>query len=139
MCESRYAYKTKSFKKIKVNLDLHFLKNHSDPHTHTTHPQNWSYLGNPPVLSCRATPLSVINRVPSIFVTTSKQTTPTKNQASPPPEVKEEEPKVIGPLDVSYVGLSLKNIVTTASNPDSNIYYEQYCIDEDFFRLGMDG
>lgn len=44
----------------------------------------------------------------------------------------------VGPLDVPYEGLSLRNVVTTAiTNPEpSTIYYEQYCIDEDYFRLG---
>ena len=62
-----------------------------------------------------------------------------ERQATPPADQKGEGPEVEeGPLDVSYVGVSTRNIVTTVTNPDpSCLYYEQYCIDEDFFRLGM--
>lgn len=62
----------------------------------------------------------------------NKTTHPGTKGEGPP----ESKPPV-GPLDVSYVGLSLKNIVTTVTNQDpANLYYEQYCIDEDYFRLG---
>ena len=106
-----------------------------------TNLQSWAYHGTPPTFIPRATPLSGINRVPSVFVS-SKQATSTKDQATPTAggaDVKGEEPKPIGPLDVPYVGLSLINVIANAASsalPDSNIYYQQYCIDEDFFRLG---
>lgn len=102
--------------------------------------QNWSCPGTPPTLLPRATPLAVINKVPSIFAASGKLATPsTERQATPPADQKEVGPEVEeGPLDVSYMGLSMRNIVTTVTNPDpSCLYYEQYCIDEDFFRLGM--
>ena len=39
-----------------------------------------------------------------------------------------------------YMGHSMRNVVTTVLNPDpSCVYYEQYCIDEDYFRLGKVG
>lgn len=95
--------------------------------------QNWSCPGphgTSPTLIPRATPLSVINKVPSIFALATKPATPSADSVG-------VGDKVGGPLDVSYVGLSMKNIVTSAVNPDpSCLYYEQYCIDEDFFRLG---
>ena len=53
-------------------------------------------------------------------------------------KVAEGKMAAVGPLDVPYEGLTLRNVVTTAvTNPEpSAIYYEQYCIDEDYFRLG---
>ena len=75
--------------------------------------------------------------MPSIFLAQAikdeRKTTPTKREGS-----SEKSKPEIGPLNVSYMGQSLKNIVVTATtNQDSgNIYYEQYCIDEDYFRLG---
>ena len=143
VCESRYAYKTKSFKKIKVSLATPPLSLPLVPRVleilDLSFFQNWVCYGTPPTLTQRPTPLSSIPRVPSVFATSGNtKTMPTKDQAkkkpTPPPVV--AEPKMTGPLDVSYVGTSLKNVVMTVSNPDSNIYYEQYCIDEDFFRLG---
>ena len=97
--------------------------------------QSWSCPGAPPTLLPRAMPLSVIKRVPSVFAAAiAKQAS--EQQATPTDP--EEAGDKAGPLDVSYTGLSMKNIVTMATNPDpSCLYYEQYCIDEDFFRLGM--
>lgn len=94
--------------------------------------QNWTYPGTPPTLLPRDTPITVINRVPSVF---AKHATPTKSPKSVAGG-KAVEHKT-GPLDVAYVGLSLKNIVTSGINSESPcIFYEQYCIDEDYFRLG---
>lgn len=100
--------------------------------------QNWTHPGAPPTLIPRDTPLTSINRVPSIFA--NRKAPPTRVKTTPlqdAEEEEEEEPKMVGPLDVSYVGLSPKSVVLTVPNPDtSSVFYEQYCIDEDYFRLG---
>lgn len=59
------------------------------------------------------------------------KTTPTKDAVKAKETEKEER---VGPLDTPFVGPCLENVLD-ASLPPSK-YYEQYCIDEDCFRVG---
>ena len=125
VCESRYAHKAKSFKKIK----------------------NWTYpLGRQPQLIARGTPIS-LSRVPSVFMTQSTRVTGSGSHSVVPksdiPSSRDND--LEPPPDTAGVDPSLpyleepENVKATAvSNPTSScVYYEQYCIDEDRFRLGM--
>ena len=125
VCESRYTHKAKSFKKIK----------------------NWAYPpGHQPQLITRGTPIS-LSRVPSVFMTQSTRVTGSSSHSMLP---KSDTPisgdKDLEPLadtaggDPSLPFLDeLENVkAMSVSNPTTGcVYYEQYCIDEDRFRLGM--
>ena len=125
VCESRYAHKAKSFKKIK----------------------NWSYpLGRQPRLITRDVPLS-LRRVPSVFMTQSTRVKGSGSQSVVPvsdtvgssdkdaelfSEAHGSDPSLPHPVQLENVK------ACTVSNPTTGCtYYEQYCIDEDKFRLGM--
>ena len=125
VCESRYARKAKSFKKIK----------------------NWSYpLGRQPRLITRDVPLS-LRRVPSVFMTQSTRVKGSGSQSVVPvsdtigssdkdaelfSEAHGSDPSLPHPVQLENVK------AWTVSNPTTGCtYYEQYCIDEDKFRLGM--
>jgi protein polybromo-1 len=125
VCESRYAHKAKSFKKIK----------------------NWSYpLGRQPRLITRDVPLS-LRRVPSVFMTQSTRVKGSGSQSVVPvsdtvgssdkdaelfSEAHGSDPSLPHPVQLENVK------AWTVSNPTPGCtYYEQYCIDEDKFRLGM--
>ena len=123
VCESRYAHKAKSFKKIK----------------------NWSYpLGQQPRLITRDIPLT-LRRVPSVFMTQSTRVTGSGSHSVVP------ESDTVGSSDKDLESesqgsdhslpypIQLENVKAgLVSNPTAGCtYYEQYCIDEDRFRLGM--
>ena len=124
VCESRYAHKAKSFKKIK----------------------NWSYpSGRQPMLITRNIPL-VLSRVPSVFMTQSTRVTGSGSHSVVPVSdtVSSKNKELVSTVDgvedpsLPYM-IQLENVKTTVvSNPTAGCtYYEQYCIDEDMFRLGM--
>ena len=76
-----------------------------------------------------------MNRVPSVFVSNS-QIPPTDDHATPPEmEKSSAELKAGAPLEVPFIGLNLKNVIMNSSVLEST-YYEQFCIDEDYFRIG---
>ena len=121
VCESRYAHKAKSFKKIK----------------------NWSYPpGRQPRLITRDIPLT-LKKVPSVFMT---QSTRVRGSGSHSvvlgsDTVKESELySEPGGMDPSLpYSVEMENVrADGVSTPTPGCtYYEQYCIDEDRFRLGM--
>ena len=125
VCESRYAHKAKSFKKIK----------------------NWTYpSGREPRLIARDIPVS-LSKVPSVFMTQSTRVTGSSSQSVVPVSdtvsSSEGESEMASDAHGSDPSLpyavQLENVrVVSVSNPTSGCtYYEQYCIDEDRFRLGM--
>ena len=123
VCESRYAYKAKSFKKIK----------------------HWSYPpGRQPRLIARDLPIT-LKKVPSVFVTQSTRVKGSGSNSMVPASdmMKLEEAELYS--EGQGVELSLPypeevgNVKAEGvANPaQDSAYYEQYCIDEDRFRLGM--
>ena len=121
LCESRYAHKAKSFKKIK----------------------NWSYPpGRQPRLITRDIPLA-LRKVPSVFMTQSTRVKGSGFHSVVPvsdtvgSSDRDMELEAHG-SDIPYP-VQLENVKAgMVSNPTAGCtYYEQYCIDEDRFRLGM--
>ena len=125
VCESRYAHKAKSFKKIK----------------NWTYPSNWQ-----PRLIARDVPLT-LTRVPSVFMTQSTRVTGSGSQSVVPvSDTSKSSDKDLEPnVDSHGVEASLpylhplENVRALAvSSPTAGCtYYDQYCIDEDSFRLGV--
>ena len=88
--------------------------------------QNWTWPGSSPTLHPRATPL-VMTRIPSVFIRGERNVG----------ESSDGNVVTQGPLDTSFIGLSQTNVLVGASNPDSPCtYYQQFCIDEAYFKLG---
>ena len=123
VCESRYTHKAKSFKKIK----------------------NWTYpTGRQPQLITRDIPIT-LTRVPSVFMTQHTRVSGSSSHSSvpvldkPDSNDKDLEPHGDGVESSFPYPVQLENVTAVAvSNPIAGyVYYEQYCIDEDCFRLGM--
>lgn len=68
----------------------------------------------------------IMKRFPSVFVANKKA----GDKATPPAD---------GPLtDTEFVGLSLKNVeIPTNTSESPCTFYEQYCIDDAYFRIGV--
>ena len=124
VCESRYAHKAKSFKKIK----------------------NWSYPpGRQPLLIARDVPIA-LRRVPSVFMTQSTRVTGSGSHSVVPVSdtVRSSDKDFESYAEGQGVELSLphpaqlENVkAEVVANPAQGCtYYQQYCIDEDRFRLG---
>lgn len=94
MCESRYSFKTRIFKKIKVMFCMQFLLAISNPIFVLTVSQIWNFIpGKLPKLVARESPL-VLKRFPSVFsrkqLSGSEEMEPGSDQVEDGMEVEED-------------------------------------------------